>query len=264
MLEIVKRHPIVTFFGLTYIFLILGWVIFNAQISYGPLLAALIVVPIISGRQGLKDWADQIIRWRVGVRWYVAALLLPLIATGTGALLAVLVGASATPIQLSALPELIPEAIFVLLVVGLGEEPGFRGFVIPQLQKRFSAITATLILAALGIVWHIPLIVTGDSSWTIVPVIAAGYFIFTWLFNNTNGSVLIAMLFHTAQAIFGPQIFGAMFSGAEVVTYTLLMSLVYGVIVAVIIAAARNRYLISTTSERPTTTAKPAGAVVGH
>ncbi|MEZ4672554.1 MAG: CPBP family intramembrane glutamic endopeptidase [Anaerolineae bacterium] len=258
MREIVKRYPVVAFFGLTYIFLILGWVVFNAQISFGPLLAALIVVPIISGRQGLKDWAAQIVRWRVGVRWYAAAILLPLLTTGTGALLTVLLGASATPIQLSALPELIPEAIFVLLVVGLGEEPGFRGFAIPQLQKRFSAITATLILAALGIVWHIPLIITGDSSWTIVPVIVAGYFIFTWLFNNTNGSVLIAMLFHTAQAIFGPQIFGTMFSGADLVTYTLLMSLVYGVMVVVIFVTARNRYLISTTAEHPIAPPKSA------
>jgi membrane protease YdiL (CAAX protease family) len=263
MFTIVRRYPSVAFFALTYLFLILGWIIVNGQIPFGPLLAALIVVPIIGGREGLKTWASRIVRWRVGVQWYAAAILLPLVATAAGAFLNILLGAAYTPIQLDALPALIPEAIFIFLFVGLGEEPGFRGFAIPQLQKRFSAITATLILIVVGVVWHIPLIVTGDSTWAIVPVIVVGYFLFTWLFNNTN-SVLIAMLFHTAQAIFGPQIFGAMFSGADLIRYTLLMTAVYGVMVLLVIVTSRNRYLISRPQEQLTTMAKPSRAVVSQ
>lgn len=262
MFSVIKRYPLITFFGLTYLFLVLGWIVFNGQIPFGPLLAALIVVSVVEGRTGLKAWASRIVRWRVGVQWYAAAIFLPLIATGAGAFLNVLLGASVTAFQLSKLPELIPEAVFIFLFVGLGEEPGFRGFAIPQLQKRYSAITATLILAALGVVWHVPLILTGDSPWVIVPVIVVGYFLFTWLFNNSSGSVLIAMLFHTAQAIFGPQIFATMFSGADLLRYTWLMTLVYAVMVALVILTSRNRYLISAPQAQLTTAAKPSSAII--
>lgn len=251
MITFVKRHPLVTFFALTYLFLILGWVLFQAQIPLGPLFSALIVVPIVGGRQGLKDWAKRIIHWRIGLQWYALTLLLPLLATGTGALLTILLGVPYTLPDFSKLPELIPEAIFIFLLTGLGEEPGFRGFAIPQLQKHFSAITATLILVVLGVIWHLPLIITGDSPAAIIPVIVGGYFVFTWLFNNTGGSVLIAMILHTAQAIVGPQIFATMFTGKDVITYTLLMAGVYGVIVAIIVMTSRNRYLIVQSDEPP-------------
>jgi len=264
MSTLVKRYPLVAFFSLTTLFLLLGWAAFNGQIPFGPLLAALILVPLIGGRAGLKTWAKRIIQWRVGWQWYAAAILLPLIATGTGSLLNILLGASVTPIQVSELPSLIPEAAFVLLFVGLGEEPGFRGFAIPHLQARFSAITATLILAAYGVAWHLPLFLTNDTPWAAIPTIVLGYFVFTWLFNNSNGSVLIVMVFHTAQAIFGPGILATMFSSADLMRYTLLMGLVYGVIVAVLIATSRNRYLISTSIKPLLIMAEPSQAIVSQ
>lgn len=260
MFAIIRRHPMVTFVILTYLFLALGWVIFQGQIPFSPLLAALVVVPIIGGRAGLKDWAARIVRWRVGLRWYAAAIFIPLIVTATAASLNILLGASATPFQLSVLPDLIPEAIFVLLFVGLGEEPGFRGFALPHLQGRFSAFTATLILSAIGVVWHIPLFVTGDTPWQIIPIIVLGYFVFTWLFNNTNGSVLIAMLFHTAQAIFGPSIFATMFSGAELMRYNWLMTGVYAVIVVVVVLTSGVTYLSTKPREQLAHIAEPAKA----
>lgn len=256
----IKQYPLVAFFGLTYVFLVLGWIVFQAQIPLGPLLAALIVVPIISGREGLTAWAKRIIQWRFDVRWYIAAIFLPLAATGTAALLNVLLGASAARFELSTLPELIPEAIFIFLLVGLGEEPGFRGFALPRLQGRYSAVTATLILGVLGSIWHIPLFLSDDSPWATIPVIITGYFAFTWLFNNTNGSVWIAMIFHTAQAIFGPQIFGTMFTGGELISYTWLIAIFYGVFAAVVIITSGSSFLSTKPKEELTNIAEPMPA----
>jgi uncharacterized protein len=245
MFTIIRRYPLVAFFALTYVFLGLGWLVFKGQIPFSPLLAALVVVPIIGGRSGLKAWAKRITHWRVEFRWYMAAILLPLIVTASAAAINILLGASSKPIDTSTFPELIFEAIFVFLFVGLGEEPGFRGFALPRLQARYSATVATLILAVLGVIWHIPLFLSGDSPWTNIPLIVVGYFVFTWLFNNSNGSVLIVMLFHTATAIFGPLVFAPMFDGTDLTIYTWLLTLIYGLVMLGVMATSQTRYLSS-------------------
>src|SRR5690349_15979021 len=93
--SIVKRHPIVMFFVLAYTFSWLPWVlgtlvpasrpfVLYPFASVGPLLAALIVLPITQGRAGLRAWAASLLRWRVGWHWYVIAIGIPLIV-GLGA-----------------------------------------------------------------------------------------------------------------------------------------------------------------------------------
>lgn len=244
MYATVKRYPLATFVVLNAFFLAIGWAVLGGQLPFTPLLAALVVVPIIGGRAGLRSWASRIVRWRVGAQWYAAALLIPFVTGGIAAFLNVRLGASYTPLQWSDLPPLIPEAIFVFLLVALGEEPGFRGFAIPQLQKRFSAINSALILSAIGVAWHMPLFLTDDTPWDVIPLIIGGYFIFVWLFNNTNGSVLLAMVLHTSQNILAGQLFQPMFSDQDVARYIWIFSLIYAALVAGILLTCRNRYLL--------------------
>ena len=77
--SVVKRHPIVTFFVLSYAiswgFLPIEAVRFMAG---GPLIAALIVIPIAQGWAGLRELGSRMIRWRVRWYWYGAAIGLPL------------------------------------------------------------------------------------------------------------------------------------------------------------------------------------------
>ncbi len=235
----VTRYPLATFFGLTLILSWITWPTLGDQNPTGPLLAALIVVPIIGGRAGLIAWLSRIWRWRVGLRWYAAALFLPLIIVVTAVYLNVLLGAPApTAAQLGVWPELLPEFVIVFLFVGLGEEPGFRGFALPRLQAGRSALSATLLLAAFGMLWHLPIFLAGDAPWSNVLLIVAGYVLFTWLFNNTDGSVLIAALFHSAVAVVGPSYFATMFSGPDFARYSWLLTLLYCLAAVVVIAWA--------------------------
>ncbi|MCI0708786.1 MAG: CPBP family intramembrane metalloprotease [Chloroflexi bacterium] len=243
MISFIKHRPLVAFFAFTYFFLLLGWLTLKGQIPFGPLLAALIVVSIVGGREGRRVWASRITRWRVDGRWYAAAILLPLVVTALAAFLNILLGAESSGINIDEWPDLIAEAIFIFLFVGLGEEPGFRGFALPRLQAHHSAVVATLILSVLGVIWHIPLFLSGDSPWTNVPLIVVGYFVFTWLFNNTNGSVLIPMLFHTATAVYGPLIFAPMFEGTDLTSYTWLLTALYGIVVAVVMVTSGTAHL---------------------
>lgn len=258
MFAVVRRYPLATFVVLNMVFLGLGWALLGGQLPMTPLLAALVVVPIIGGKAGLRAWASRIVRWRVGVQWYAAAILIPFIGGAIAAFLNVRLGASYTPIEWSDLPPLIPEAIFIFLLIALGEEPGFRGFAIPQLQKRFSAVNSALILSAIGVVWHIPLFLTDDSPWNVIPLIVFGYFIFVWLFNNTNGSVLLAMILHTSQNILAAKLIQPMFSGSDATRYIWLFGLVYAVFVAAILLTYRNRYLLVEAAKSPVNIVEPS------
>ena len=73
----IRRHPLVTLFVLTYA-LTWGFSPLEIYLATGPLVAALIVIPITHGWAGLRDLGSRMIRWRVGWYWYAAAIGLPL------------------------------------------------------------------------------------------------------------------------------------------------------------------------------------------
>src|SRR5215217_2834994 len=80
----IRRRPIITFFVLAYAISWVGWPLYAAGVwpipflAAGPLLAALIVIPITQGRAGLRELGSRMIRWRVRWYWYAVALGLPL------------------------------------------------------------------------------------------------------------------------------------------------------------------------------------------
>ena len=99
---------------------------------------------------------------------------------------------------------------------GTWEEPGFRGYALPRLQFRYSALLASLILGALWAFWHLPFVVTGEDIWIDALLFTIEWSItYTWLFNNAKGSVLIVMLFHAMNNTFSSGFVGQMFSGPD-------------------------------------------------
>ncbi|HZJ09089.1 MAG TPA: CPBP family intramembrane glutamic endopeptidase [Trueperaceae bacterium] len=157
----------------------------------------------------------RLTRWRVGWLWYAVALFLPLaitvvaiavhsLAGGSGPDVSRwqgVLGASDGPFIVRLLSLLL---IFTLGFDGLGEELGWRGFALPKLQARHTALWASLILGLLWSLWHVPYALTAGSfmsatpmSWYFLEIVASAI-IYTWLFNNTRGSVLLAILLHAA------------------------------------------------------------------
>jgi membrane protease YdiL (CAAX protease family) len=259
--SVVKRYPLATFFILTYIFSWWGYLVGLGQIPLGPVVAALIVVPLTSGKAGLKEWASRIVRWRVGLKWYAVALLLPVALAVAAVALNVLMGARALTFDHLSNPMglLIEIFLVVFLLIGLGEEPGWRGYALPRLQEGRSALSATLILAVFGVIWHVPLFLTGDSPWSNIPIIVAGYIFFTWLFNNTRGSVLIALLLHTSGCAVR-LIFAPMFSGADATRYFWLLTAVYIVVGTLVVILAGPARL----SRRPAAKLEATGLLVAQ
>jgi len=89
--------------------------------------------------------------------------------------------------------------IIGFLFVALGEEAAWRGFLLPFLQRRLHPVIATLIVAAIWAIWHLPLW-GSEFAWNIVPAFLVSLFgasfILSWLYNSARGSILMPMLMH--------------------------------------------------------------------
>jgi membrane protease YdiL (CAAX protease family) len=170
----------------------------------GALLAAAACAFIFASAAASKTPAlHSIARWRAPLRWWAIAAFLPAALLGISILIARITG-DAVP-RLATPPGFVIRSIlFTLLVVGIGEETGWRGWMLPELQKRFSPLSSSLLLGVVWGLWHFPLFVIGaypggpDAVLEYLflgPLIAI---LFTWLYNRTGGIVLLTILLHTA------------------------------------------------------------------
>jgi membrane protease YdiL (CAAX protease family) len=208
----IKRHPLTAFFVLA--FALTWWTVpLGTFMAAGPLLAALIVVAVVDGRHGLQQLWSSMVRWRVGWRWYAAALLVPLaVVFGAGALNVALGAPSSVlgDLQLSSLAFMFGLRLVVPLFAPVGEEPGWRGYALPRLQAGRSPLEATLILAAVVTAWHVPLVFLADESLAPVLLVAtvAVTFFYTWLYNHTGASVFMTIVAHATEGTISGELMG--------------------------------------------------------
>jgi membrane protease YdiL (CAAX protease family) len=215
---VIRRYPLVSFFVLAFA---ATWslVPVGSFAAFGPLLAAVVVTGVTGGRHGLRVWGSTLVRWRVRLRWYAIALVLPLAVLAAAVGLNVAFGAPA-----SAVGRLDPWYSLVLffglrlivpLLAPLGEEPGWRGFALPRLQATRSPLRATLILAPLVGLWHVPLLFLASED--LAPILLLGTvgvtFFYTWLYNRSGGSVFMTLMAHAAEGTIRLSAFG--FAGAD-------------------------------------------------
>jgi len=141
----------------------------HSLLPLGPLFAALIVLPFIGGTD-VKDFLRRIVQWRVGIGWYAMVLLLPVIATSVAIGINLLLGTDApTWERIPPLSNLPGTFIFIVLFIGLGEEPAWRGFALPRIMKGRNVLLASAILGVFHIIWHFPLLGSEFDSTNIVP-----------------------------------------------------------------------------------------------
>lgn len=226
MFNFFKRNSLVAYFIITYtiswtiwspiVASAQGWVNWNVPYalyyfgSFGPMLSAVIITALTEGRAGIRNLIGRVFKWRVEFRYYAFAVLVPIGLFVLAFLLDRLVTGGWSDLSLLGkadyLPYLGPLGVLGLwlLTYGLGEETGWRGFALPHLQRNLSAASATLILALLWATWHFPAFFFRD---TYVDLGLIGFpmfafmmifstMVFTWLYNSTQGSVFIVIVFH--------------------------------------------------------------------
>jgi hypothetical protein len=186
---------------------------------YGPLIGAGIAISSTSGTSGLNNLLHQMVKWRVSLRWYARilgiAIALPLIPRLIGAVSGAMQGGPAAHRSLPILPAVF---LWQLLTSGLGEEPGWRGYLLPRLQSRYPTQRAIWILGAIWAVWHYPITIyttlTGipeapflQAALTLIMALLGQTmsligmtYLYTWIYNGTE-SVWLAILFHALSNV---------------------------------------------------------------
>jgi uncharacterized protein len=188
----------------------------------GPLIAAVVTTAIQNGRTGLRDLVARMVRVRVGAMWWLAALGLPLAVAA--ATYVVLIGYSVfllAPIevpswrslgQFNGFPVSNALGMWAMLVIvnGYGEETGWRGFLLPQLQRGHSPLVAGLLVGGFWAVWHVPALFVTESyrlmPLAMIPMlflgVICGSLLLTWLYNRGRQSIALVAVWHGTYNLF--------------------------------------------------------------
>jgi membrane protease YdiL (CAAX protease family) len=260
-MSLLSRLPLTSYFIIALVFswvvvliVLLGYLPENfmaiVPITLGPTVAALVMTAVTEGRDGLRRLLARLVLWKVPFVWYLFIFLgIPLVFI-LGTIL--LPGAAASFDQLSATTwfSYFWKFPLVLAVGGpLFEEPGWRGFALTRLQAKWGPLAGTLILGFLWAAWHYPQYLmpgwaaqNGGFNVRAVAVFTVSVMLLTivmsWVFNNTRGSLLIAILLHASINTFSIYI-GPMFPAQATSQVNLFVG--FGALVLLIILLTRGR-----------------------
>jgi membrane protease YdiL (CAAX protease family) len=261
---VLRQHQLLSFFAIAYAFtwfeqfVLLYLLGLPTDIGAwlgpvaGPTGAAIIMTLAVDGRTGLARLARRIGLWRVGLHWYLFALLGIPVAYLLGTI--VLPGALASFDSMS--PFLFVGEYLLLLTAGgiIGgpffEEPGWRGFALPRLQAQLGPTTGSVVLGALWGLWHLPQYFAPDwadqnggfslESIVVFNLCAVSIaVIITWVFNHTRGSLLLAMLVHSSVNTAQIMVVNTLFPSAKTTEINALIA--FGGLALVLIVATRGR-----------------------
>lgn len=247
---IVRGFPLVSYVVLACLF---GWSLYllsfltggwNAtNLPPGPLLAALVVLSC-QGREDLRRWGRRIRSWRAPSSWYVVAVLVPV------ALHLLIVGlnhAWGAPLptsgQLAQWPQVPVMFVIMLVIVGIGEESGWTAFAAPMLLRRHGLLVAWVLASGMRILWHLPLMLSGDLSWVVGTVGNAAFSMVTLLVLVAgDGRWTLVAVWHAMVNAAGGSFFFTMVSGRDEERLGWLMAAVYSVVAmaAYVVLASRH------------------------
>ncbi len=177
----------------------------------GPSLAGVVCTARDEGRRGVRRLFASLLNWRLRERWYVLSLGGPIAVALTAVALHRLVVGDDGEFRLQTTTVLlIPPALVAGLLIGsLQEELGWRGYALPRLLGRWSSVRAALVLGVAWACWHLPLYAIDSGGQERLPLavflisVVAQSVLYTWFWVVTGGSLLIAILLHSATNVAG-------------------------------------------------------------
>lgn len=186
-------------------------------LGWGFIFVSLFMTWLTLGKEAMMTLLKRFFIWRVDWKWYLVAVLFSPALRFAGVLITpLLTGVPANyshpmirdvvPLNVPLLALVIPWVLFEILTNG--EEMGWRGYILPRLQAKYNALTASLIVGIIWGFWHLPKFLgAGMNSeksfaWFVVAHLALAI-LYTWLYNSTRGSLLVVTLFHASGNTIG-------------------------------------------------------------
>jgi len=228
------RHSLTEFFIFSFLFSWLVWlaIIFFAPAedlllpliflgAFGPSLVTIFLMLLRGNKEEQKDFWDRIINFkRIGWKWYLVILFIfPLILLLGYSFYSLVVGGEMPLLSdytggITSIGDFLFLLGIMLLGGPLAEELGWRGYSLDLLQEKWGKLNASLILGVIWVLWHLPLFfIEGTSqhqkgfgiafwSWSLQILLIS--VIFTWVYNNTQRSILGAVFLHLMANFFYP------------------------------------------------------------
>lgn len=185
----------------------LPWLLVALPAACGPTIAAFLMTAITEGRSGVTALWGRFWNRNLSIKWLLVTLLFLEVLKLAAILVARMVDGQPYPIVDAPNPlwTIIPLFLQMFVATGMGEEFGWRGYVLPRFQAKWSALVSSIVLGLIWALWHIQaffipgLPLYQRNFLEYVPGIILASIVYTWIFNNTKGSVLAAALIHTAM-----------------------------------------------------------------
>ena len=157
--------------------------------GYGPFLSAIVVVKISKDRKSVVFWLKNIFKFRIGIKNYVYAIVIPLLILFLTFIITILIGDLTLDFSLMAPVWAYPIfLVYIIFLAGGQEEPGWRGFLLPELLEKYSPVIASILIGLIWCFWHAPLFFIPDSIQQSIP--------FIWYFINTLAfSVILTQIY---------------------------------------------------------------------
>lgn len=279
------KHPVLTYFVLTFaiswggLAIVVGpdgitaeetnmpFMLVYLTTVAGPPIASILLTGLFHGRTGLRELLSRLVKWRIGVRWYVIALLvIPFSVMATLLALSLTSAAFLPGIFATNTADSLPfgfssseKASFVLFVLLFGlvngfiEELGWTGFAIPKLTPRYGVLTTGLSVGFLWGTWHFLSNYLGSAvaagELPLFLYMSAMLFSFlppyrvlmVWIYERT-GSLLLAMLMHAGLNIFWLLSMPVVITGVQQVIWYFAWAAVLWIVVAVVAVASHQRF----------------------
>ena len=182
------------------------WLLVALPATCGPTIAAFLMTAITEGKSGVKALWRRFWNRNLSFKWLLVTLLFLELLRLAAILVARMVDGQPYPIVEASSPlwTYIPLFLQAFVVSGMVEEFGWRGYVLPRFQAKWSALVSSIVLSLIWASWHIQaffipgLPLYQSNFWEWVPGMILASIVYTWIFNNTKGSVLAAALIHAA------------------------------------------------------------------
>ena len=213
----------------------------------GPSISGIFLTATMDGKRGLKHLLRLILKWKVHIKWYGAALLVfPAI------LLLIFYSLSFVSERFYPAPILIP-GLFVALIGGIFEEIGWTGFAMPRLLSRFSFIKTAIILGVIHSFWHLFADYLGGVDFYKTLYL---FHFLLWIIALTVLRFFIMWIYHHTQSLFLPILIHASFTGSQLIltpsilngTESILWYAIFVVIITILLLTTiiknlhRNKY----------------------